>query len=168
MRKLLKQGISFLFAITIVLSSMYAGIGAVDFGSVKYGSIFALNAKAAASGSTGDCIWSLDGTVLTITGNGETGEYLSSFPAPWGTEITEVIIDDGVTRIGAYAFYKCAGLVSVTISDSVTSIGDSAFWGCKELDRVYIEDVAAWCNIRFDGRYYSQPLYYASDLYLDG
>lgn len=27
------------------------------------------------SGTTGDCTWTLDGTVLTISGNGEMGDY---------------------------------------------------------------------------------------------
>ena len=35
--------------------------------------------NAATSGTTGDCIWSLDGTVLTISGNGEMEDYLYSY-----------------------------------------------------------------------------------------
>ncbi len=40
-------------------------------------------------------------------------------------------IPDGVTSIGAYAFFRCTGLTSVVVSDSVTSIGAYAFfrWG---------------------------------------
>ena len=47
------------------------------------------------------------------------------------TEITNLIIPNSVTKIGAYAFYGCSGLTSVTIPNSVTSIGSSAFSGCK-------------------------------------
>ena len=46
------------------------------------------------------------------------------------TEITELIIPNGVTSIGGGAFYDCTGLTSVTIPNSVTSIGKSAFSGC--------------------------------------
>ena len=41
--------------------------------------------------------------------------------------ITELIIPNGVTSIGNYAFYSCTLLTSVVIPDSVTSIGEGAF-----------------------------------------
>ena len=44
-----------------------------------------------------------------------------------------LIIPDGVTEIGTFAFWGCKWLTSVTIPDSVTSIGNSAFWGCTGL-----------------------------------
>ena len=72
-----------------------------------------------------------------------------------------------VTSIGVCAFYGCKGLTSVTIPDSVTSIGSSAFAGCSGLTSVHIKDVCAWLKIVF-GTDDSNPLYYASNLYLDG
>ena len=50
-------------------------------------------------GTTGDCEWSLDGTALTISGNGEMSEYWDE-DIPRGYEITEDIIESGVTNIG--------------------------------------------------------------------
>ena len=47
-----------------------------------------------------------------------------------GEEITDLVIPDGVTSIGWYAFCGCSSLTSVTIPNSVTSIGDGAFDGC--------------------------------------
>ena len=37
--------------------------------------LFSITASAATTGTTGDCTWSLDGTVLTISGNGAMGNY---------------------------------------------------------------------------------------------
>ena len=94
----------------------------------------------ASSGTTGECTWVLDGTELTISGNGAMADYSFStiISLPWGTSITKVTIDEGVTSIGNSAFYYCSRLMSVTIPDSVTSIGNSAFYGCNNLTSVKI------------------------------
>ncbi len=91
----------------------------------------------------------------------EIGE--NAFSAYKGTSIS---IPNGVTSIGRYAFSYCESLESITIPDSVTSIGYWAFQECKNLESVYITDIAAWCNIDFDGPHY--PLEYAHNLYLGG
>jgi len=54
------------------------------------------------------------------------------------TEITDLIIPNGVTSIGTLAFWKCSGLTSVTIPGSVTRIKNYAFRGCSGLTSVII------------------------------
>ena len=54
--------------------------------------------------------------------------------------VTELIIPDGVTSIGAYAFSGCDGLTSITIPDRVTSIGEGAFFNCWNLTSITIPD----------------------------
>ena len=54
--------------------------------------------------------------------------------------LTSVTIPDSVTSIGASAFSRCSGLKSVTIPDSVTSVGSSAFEACSGLTSVTISD----------------------------
>ena len=51
-----------------------------------------------------------------------------------------MVIGDGVTSIGDYAFYDCGALTSVTIPDTVTVIGDGAFRGCSRLSGMTIPD----------------------------
>jgi hypothetical protein len=48
----------------------------------------------------------------------------------------------------------------------VTSIGSWAFYNCSNLKKVIVSDIAAWCGISF-GNDYSNPLYYAHNLYSD-
>lgn len=164
MKKVLKSSLSFVLAIAIIFGSAYAGLTEIDFAK-----LFAVKVNAAdvTSGTTGDCTWTLDGTVLTISGNGKMYAYYSNQAvAPWGRSVTEVIIEDGVTSIGPYSFYLCSELVSVTIPASVTSIGNYAFDDCTIINDVYITDIAAWCNISWGVG--DNLLYYADNLYLNG
>lgn len=50
-----------------------------------------------------------------------------------GQEINDLIIPEGVTNIGAYAFYGCSSLTNVVFPESVTQIGSGAFENCKNL-----------------------------------
>ena len=79
-------------------------------------------------------------------------------------QIRNLVIPNSVTRIGSYAFYGFRNLISVTIPNSVASIGAGAFEDCRSLTSVHISDIATWCNIQF----YSNPLYYAHHLFLNG
>ncbi len=95
-------------------------------------------------GTTGDCTWRLDDDgVLTISGNGAMDNYSaysSSSTAPWGNTIKSVIIENGVTNIGNYAFRNCYALTNISIPNSVTSIGYFAFSSCGSLTNVTIPD----------------------------
>ena len=96
------------------------------------------------------------------------GDTVKSIPANLfrNSNITSVIIGSSVTRIGGSAFSNCTSLEDITIPSSVTSIGDYAFYNCTSLEVVYVADLAAWCNISFE-YIYSNPLYYAHNLYLN-
>ncbi|MDR0830018.1 MAG: leucine-rich repeat protein [Prevotellaceae bacterium] len=105
---------------------------------------FLLMAAILAANSYAVTSYTLTGTsgnrTLTITGTGNMPNY-SSGGAPWysyRTEIKTVIINDGVTSIGNYAFNGCTGFNYVTIPNSVTSIGEGAFLGCTGFHYVTI------------------------------
>ncbi len=56
-----------------------------------------------------------------------------------GKELSgDLVIPNGVTSIGYYAFYCCSGLTSITIPNSVTSIEGYAFYGCRGLTSITI------------------------------
>ncbi len=93
--------------------------------------------------------WTLDdGGTLRISGSGEmfsaNSDYLSEGnisrnDAPWYSyrdSIKSVVIEDGVTTIGASAFFKCGNLESVTMPNSITIIYVSAFYECHSLSSV--------------------------------
>ena len=56
------------------------------------------------------------------------------------SNIKELTLPDGLTRIGNYAFTFLEKLETVHIPDSVTDIGYGAFSGCKSLDNVDIPE----------------------------
>lgn len=123
----------------------------------------ALAADGGSSGSCGDNLtWTLgtDGT-LTIGGTGSMYDYEFSdqfYMGGWGQSsapwyfywyaIKEVVIEEGVTSIGEYAFFYCEAVKSVTIPKSVVNIGDSAFNKCTALTHVYYGgNEALWNSI---------------------
>lgn len=65
-----------------------------------------------------------------------------------GTELTEIVIPDGVTAIGRCAFSNCVGIESVVTGNSVTGIGESAFENCSA-----IADITIGKNVRTIGGY---------------
>ena len=59
-----------------------------------------------------------------------------------------------------------ASITDLTIGKNITTIGDSAFSNCS-IESVNISDLSAWCKIYFASSS-SNPLYYASNIYLNG
>lgn len=109
-----------------------------------------VSASTPVSGECGDALdWSYDSDTkaLTITGSGDmydfTTKYLES-PAPWlelREEITSVSLPEGLTSIGACAFYECKEITEINVPENVTAIGEDAFWYCTKLHTVSLPDV---------------------------
>ena len=110
----------------------------------------ALTAYAADEATSGDCgalegnvKWEYDGNgTLTISGSGAMKNYYYSRYAPWYDSIRHsiknVVIKEGVTIVGDYAFYGCSALEQVTLPESLTEIGSSAFSSCDKLKSISV------------------------------
>ena len=119
---------------------------------LSVGSVSAAEPTIVDSGNCGkdgsNVTWTLDSTgLLTISGTGEMAYYEMQYDsasdeyittAPWGNQAKTVVIGDGVTGIGAAAFYGCSDLTSVTMGSSVTDIWDGAFSGCTGLTGIVL------------------------------
>ncbi len=84
-----------------------------------------------------------------------------------GEKLTELVIPDGVTRIGTSAFCRLYSLRRLEIPSSVTTIGDEAFAGCRSIERLDIPDLETWLKIEIQG-FGSNPMSCSSKIYLDG
>ena len=100
---------------------------------------------------------------LTISGTGEMENYDSNTPplSSYRNSVTKIVIKDGVTSLGEYAFYnfialekieipssvksigyecfsKCESLKEITLPKSLTSLKPSTFYGCTSLEKIEI------------------------------
>ena len=85
--------------------------------------------------------WKLDANgTMTISGTGAMKAYdIDDSPATQKKDsVKAIVIEDGVTSIGDYAFWNCTGLTSISIPNNVTSIGSSAFESCSQLASIEI------------------------------
>lgn len=122
----MKRFICFVFALILIYTAFSANVFAI---------------QEIARGTCGDDLtWTLsDDGVLTISGTGAMYDYSWYLPAPWSDKsqsITAVIIEDGITSIGNFAFDNCSNLSTVSISSSVSSIGEYAFADCSALQHL--------------------------------
>ncbi len=79
---------------------------------------------------------------ITFVGSGDWYAYGSSYVStPWQLSrlnLNSVVISDGVTSVGDFAFENCTKLASVCIGKSVSSIGTSVFRGCSSLTSISV------------------------------
>ncbi len=98
--------------------------------------LLALAAPAmAAEGTCGEGIaWTLEGSTLKISGSGKMADG-----CPWSEykdSISQAVIGDGITYVGADAFRDFDGLTSVQFGSAVYEIGPRAFRDCDGLTSI--------------------------------
>ena len=120
----------------------------------------------------GGCTVTLVNGTLTISKSASGDGVMEDdyYVQPWNKmkkDITSIIINEGVTHIGDYAFDDAnnVNLTSITIPASVTSIGEGAFYYCTNITTItipssvtsigrYAFDHTGWYNNQSDGIIY--------------
>ena len=98
------------------------------------------------SGSCGENVtWAVDMDLrrLTISGTGAMDNYNWSTETPWewlSESIDNIVIENGVTSIGGFAFHNLDYVTSVSIPASVTNIptAEGAFRECSRLTSISV------------------------------
>lgn len=115
-------------------------------------SINATDTTTATSGDFDDIHWELDSEgTLRISGIGLMPG--TDYQSPWNDikeKVKNIIIEDGVTSIGGYAFYDFTNLEAVLIPESVTSIGKYAFANCSKL---WVADIPEGIEVIREGTF---------------
>ena len=55
-------------------------------------------------------------------------------------QLDEIVLNDGIKKLGNYAFWNFRNLKNIIIPESVTNIGESAFHGCTALSNLTLLD----------------------------
>ena len=80
---------------------------------------------------------------LVISGTGDMTEYEGENYVPWhvyASGITQVIVEDGITSIGRYAFSNFKKLKNLNLGNDIKKIGSSAFVNCVSLQELNIPE----------------------------
>lgn len=126
---------------------------------------FAVSASAATPTASGFCgenlKWTYEDGILEISDSGDMqnlDNWDESFSwRNYNAAITSIVVEDGVTSIGDYAFFgHYPFLESLTIGNSVTKIGQNAFYGCKRLKDLVIPEGVT--NIGYGAFYHCDSL----------
>lgn len=114
--------------------------------------------------------YSVSSNVLTIHkrgdfANGIIPSYASASSTPWvsyQSSATTIVVSDGFTQIGSYAFGGFNKVTTVTLPESLTTINKEAFSGCSSMANVKFKGTPAqWASIEFKGggqKGHSHPL----------
>lgn len=103
---------------------------------------------------TSDAYWEIVDGVLIISGTGEMPNYTyqTENERPWYSDkasVTKVVIEEGITKTGSYAFDAFSNLTSITLPSTLKELATSSFSNCSQLDNVTIpgnvEIIASSC-----------------------
>lgn len=142
MKKSLKGFLAlFLAAVLALGASPLAGVASLHL-SLPLRGLFTVRSSAATSGSCGsNATFTISGGTLTVSGTGNIDDYYGEVDPPWyGETFTRVVVQSGITGIGAYAFYDNGNLTGVTLPNTVTTIGNGAFCYCPSLTSFTVPD----------------------------
>jgi len=103
--------------------------------------VLPITVLASRGGSIGNNItWDLNELtgVLRVSGTGNIPDFDGTSPGwrVFSNDIKTIIIDDGIDKIGNYAFYNCKNVETVEMPDSILEIGKYSFAVCEKLNGI--------------------------------
>lgn len=115
-----------------------AGTGVQDYITANGGKFHQIDSRKLrdGAGSWSGGTWRLSGGVLTVTGTGAVALPEGERYYPWDEmrgDITDVILEEGITEVDAGAFTLCRKLSTVTFPESIEEINPDALDGAQQI-----------------------------------
>lgn len=104
-----------------------------------------VNKNEVKNGTVGGISWSMENGVLRLWGEGDMPDfdnYDLAKKSPWSVyshEISEIVVEQGVTSIGSFAF-SYLDAKQIHLPDSITEIDDYAFFACESLEQIVLPE----------------------------
>lgn len=136
-----KRGFAFILSIFLLVGCVEPAASAAAFSQLKSSGepvVYGI----AQSGTCGEtATWELsDEGVLTISGSGAISDT-GAHDMPWKdlrNDITSIVIDEGITRIGNWVFHSCTEAISVSLPSTLKEIGEQSFLSCSKITQVML------------------------------
>ena len=112
-----------------------------------------------------NAFWTMLNGGVNITGTGAMYNFATNSMAEeeWGTA-TEVVIGEGITKVGKFNFFNCRNIKTVSFPSTLTAIGQGTFQHCSSLENIWIpKSVTSISPSSFTGCYSAKLIYVESD-----
>ena len=109
--------------------------------------------------------WTMLNGGVNITGTGVMYNFATYSMAEekWGTA-TNVVIGEGITKVGNFNFYNCRNIKTVSFPSTLTAIERGAFQHCSSLEHIWIpKSVTSISPSSFTGCYSAKLIYVETD-----
>ncbi len=119
----MKKTLSVIMAIALTLTSVFC------FSRIAYAGI---------EWASGDVTVKYDSGTITVSGKGDMADYTGNTDKnkvwrDYVNEAKKLVIENGVTSIGNFAFSSMFAIETVSIPDTVTRIGERAFYASRSI-----------------------------------
>lgn len=109
--------------------------------------------------------WTMLNGAVNITGTGAMYDFSTNSMAEdkWGTA-TNVVIGEGITKVGNFNFYNCRNIKTVSFPSTLTAIERGAFQHCSSIESIWIpKSVTSISPSSFAGCYSAKLIYVETD-----
>ncbi len=140
--------------LSLIISLCFISIMGLKAATIESGEFNEMNSKWEFDFETGTLTISVldptnenfnfDGNVVGAIPNFELNEEEETGMAPWyktfGEDITSIVIEEGIIRIGDRAFSQCYYVQSISLPEGLQEIGEYAFMQLSDLTEIVIPE----------------------------
>ena len=123
------------------ITALSAGTSTISVSS--YDGSITMECEVVVENEESNISWEITDGVLTLYGTGPMDDYASASDSPWysrRSEVTKVIVNDGITHIGARSFFNFTSTTEFVIGNNVKTIGVRSFQSCTGIEEIVLPE----------------------------